>query len=360
MAEALAEDAGEREDELDWLEVEVDDALELRRELERRGLGDGLPIVPPTAERVAAMLDAGGGSPEELLAVIPPRLGRATPRALAANAVMAGCEPALFPIVVTAIRALARSEVNLAGVQTTTGPVAPLVIVHGEAVREQGFNCGHGVFGPGNAANATVGRAVRLVLLHVGGARPGRGSMTTQGQPGQFSFCIAENDAATPWESYPSSLGIDAASAITVFCANPPLHAQDHTSQDPVGILRTIAATLAVPGTNATWSGDAEAFVVLGPEHAATIARAGWSRRHVQSYLYERARLPRRALLRGGCAGMDSWPPWMKDDDDPDTLLPVIDHPELFRVLVAGGSGKHSCVVPSWGPTRSVTLPLET
>jgi len=306
---------------------------------------------------VAAML--GGRDPDELLAVVPPRMGRATRHAVAVNAVLAGCEPPLFPVVCTAIRALARPEANLRGVQSTTGPVAPVVIVHGEAVDALGFNAGQGVYGPGWAANATVGRAVRFVLMHLGATRAGAGSMTTQGQPGQYTYCIGEHTAASPWESYPRSRGVDAASAVTVFCCEAPHNAQDHTSDGPVGILRTIASVVATLGNNATWAADAEAFVVLCPEHAATIASAGWSRRHVQSYLYERARLSRRVLAQGGCAGMDSWPPWMFDDDDPDTALPVIDHPDHYRVLVAGGAGKHSSVLLSWGVTRSVTLPLE-
>jgi hypothetical protein len=145
-------------------------------------------------------------------------------------------------MVCTAVSALCRPEVNLAGAQATTGPVAPLTIVHGEAVDRLGFNCGHGTFGPGWVANASVGRAVKLVLLNVGGARSGDASMTTLGQPGQYGMCIAENTPESPWESYPASLGLDAASAITVYLSESVHNAQDHSSDRPAGVLQSIAS----------------------------------------------------------------------------------------------------------------------
>lgn len=347
------------EHEQDVFELASEEPAEVRRVLAERGWGDGLPIVVPTEARLAAFLERSGARPDALIGVVPPRLGRATERVVAINALMAGCPPELFPVVRTAVRAMCRPEANLGGVQSTTGPVAPLVIVHGEAVLRLGFNAGQGTFGPGWVANATVGRALRLILMHVGGARAGQSSMTTQGQPGQYGMCIAENLAASPWESYPASLGLDAASAVTVYFCESLHNAQDHTSTTPRGVLRTIASMAAAPGSNATWACEAECFVVMCPEHAALVASQGFTRRDVQLYLYEHARLSRGRLSFGGCAGMDSWRPWMHADDDPDQRLPVVDHPDDFRILVAGGAGKHSAVVTSWGPTRSVTLPLE-
>ncbi|MBW2232313.1 MAG: hypothetical protein JRH17_18155 [Deltaproteobacteria bacterium] len=340
-------------------ELTSEDPSEVRRLLAERGWGDGLPIVVPTEKRVAEFLAAVECDPDALVGILPPRLGEATERIVAVNAVMAGCTPDLFPVVRTALSAMCRPEANLAGVQATTGPVAPLIVVHGEAVEKLGFNSGHGTFGPGWVPNATVGRAIRLILMHVGGARAGEASMTTQGQPGQYGLCIAENLPATPWESYPASLGVDAGSAVTVYFSESLHNSQDHVSQEPDGILQTIAWMAAAPGSNATYACDAECFVVMCPEHAQCVASRGWSRRDVQLYLYEHARLSRRQLAVGGCAGMDSWRPWMHADSDPDQRLPVVDHPDDFRILVAGGGGKHSSVLTSWGPTRSVTLPFE-
>lgn len=345
--------------EFEGFELASEEPDEVRRVLAARGWGDGLPIVVPTKPRLEAFLAASGAKPEALIGILPPRLGRATERVVAINALMAGCPPEVFPVVREAVRAMCRPEANLAGVQATTGPVAPLVIVHGDAVERLGFNAGQGTFGPGWVANATVGRALRLVLMHVGGARAGRSSMTTQGQPGQYGLCIAENRAATPWESYPASLGLDAPSAVTLYFCESLRNAQDHTSTSPRGVLGTIASSAALVGSNATFAGESECFVVMCPEHARLVADRGYARRDVQLYLYEHARLTRRRLSLGGCAGMDSWRPWMHEDDDPDQRLPVVDHPDDFRIVVAGGAGKHSAVVTSWGPTRSVTLPLE-
>src|SRR6185312_16193652 len=197
----------------DWL-IEIDDESPetLMHALAARGWGDGLPVVAPTPARVDAMLAAGAGDPDEPLAVLQPRRGIVTRRAVAVNAVMAGCTPDVFAVVLTAVRALCQPEVNLRGVNATTHPVAPLVIVHGDIVERAGFNAGAGPFGPGNRANATVGRAVRLVLLHLAGAIPGSGDAATQGQPSKYTYCAAENLAESPWESYARSRGVDAPS----------------------------------------------------------------------------------------------------------------------------------------------------
>jgi hypothetical protein len=324
---------------------------------ERRGWGDGLPLVAPTAERVEAMLKdgCGGVDPDEIVATLPPRGGQATRRLLAVNAVLAGCAPGLLPVLVTVVRALARPELNLRGVNATTHPAAPLVIVHGAAVEALGFNAGLGTFGPGCRANATLGRAVRLTLLHVAGARPGGGDVSSQGQPSKYAYCIAENAGASPWESYPRSCGVDAASAVTIHCGENPHNFHDMESDAPAPILDKGASVMATLGSNNAPVSSAEFFVVLGPEHAATLAGAGWTRRDVQTYLYEKARLPAGVFRRA--FGVTQYRPWLAAlrDEDP---MPITDHPDNVRVLVAGGPGKHSCVIPSWGMTRSVTIAL--
>lgn len=327
---------------------------------EERGWGDGLPLVAPTKERVDAMLAAVPGGrapdPDEPVATLEPRLGEATRRAIAVNAVLAGCPDGVLPVVVSAVRALARPELNLRGVNATTHPVAPLLIVHGAAVGEFGFNAGLGTFGPGNRANATVGRALRFVLLHIAGARPGDGDASTQGQPSKYAYCIAENEGASPWQSYPRSVGVDAPSAVTIHCGENPHNFHDMESGTPAPILEKAASVMATLGSNNAPVSSAEFFVVLGPEHAATIAAAGWTRRDVQSFLYERARLPAGLFRRA--FDVVQLRPWIQSlaDEDP---APITDHPDNVRVLVAGGPGKHSCVIPSWGMTKSVTLPIE-
>jgi hypothetical protein len=341
------------------IELESGSPEEMLELFEARGWGDGLPLVPPTPERVAAMLGVGADAAwaDELIATLPPRFGRATRRTLAVNAVLAGCRPGLLPLLVSAVRALARPELNLRGVNATTHPVAPLLIVHGAAVREQGFNPERGTFGPGCRANATLGRALRLVLLHVAGARPGDGDASTQGQPSKYCYCIAENEGASPWEGYARSRGVHAPSALTLFCGENPHNAHDMESDAPGGILDKLASVMATLGSNNAPVSSAEFFAVLCPEHAATIAGAGWTRRDVQGYLFEKARLPAGLLRRS--FEVVQWRPWQASLGDADPM-PMTDDPENIRVLVAGGPGKHSCVIPSWGMTKSVTLPLET
>jgi len=327
---------------------------------ESRGQGDGLPLVAPTKDRVDAMLSAGvegtPPDPDEVIATLPPRLGEATRRTIAVNAVLAGCPEGVLPVLVSAVRALASPEINLRGVNATTHPVAPLLIVHGAAVEACGFNAGLGTFGPGHRANATVGRAIRLLLIHIAGARPGDGDASTQGQPSKYAYCIAENEAASPWPTYPHSVGCTAPSAVTIHCGENPHNFHDMESDTPGPILEKAASVMATLGSNNAPVSFAEFFVILGPEHAATIAGAGWSRRDVQSFLYERARIPARVLR----AAFDvvQQRPWIASLPD-DDALPITDHPDNIKVLVAGGAGKHSCVIPSWGMTRSVTRPIE-
>lgn len=325
---------------------------------ESRGWGDGLPLVPPTEARVAETLAAlpVGVDPDEVIATLPPRGGQVTRRVLAVNAVMAGCRPQTLPVLTTAVRALSRPEINLRGVNATTHPVAPLVIVHGAAVAELGFNAGLGAFGPGNRANATVGRALRLVLLNAAGARPGNGDASTQGQPSKYGYCVAENLPESPWPSYPHSLGISAPSAVTVTCGENPHNVQDHECHTPEATLDHVASVMATLGSNNAPVSSAEFFVLLGPEHAAALADAGWTRRDVQLYLYEQARLPMGRFRRA--FEITQYAPWERalPDDAPKSMLR---DPDLVRTMVVGGAGKHSCVVPSWGMTRSVTLPLE-
>ncbi len=343
--------------ESELVEVPADSPEAMFDLLASRGLGDGLPVVAPTPERVDAMLEFAEGAPDEVLFTLQPRAGLVTRQVVAVNAVMAGCPPETFPVVLTALRALSRPEVNIRGVNATTHLVAPMVLVHGEIVQAAGFNAGVGAFGPGNRANATVGRAVRLVMLHVAGALPGLGDAATHGQPAKYTFCAAENLEATPWESYPASRGIDAPSAVTVHCGEGPHNVHDaEAAGDPALILDKIASAMTSLGQNNAPISQAEYFIVLGPEHAASLGKAALTRKDVSSYLFDRARLP-ASLFHRHFQEL-AWARWMKIVDD-DHMLPMTGEPDNIKVVVSGGPGKHSLVVPSWGMTRSVTLPLE-
>jgi hypothetical protein len=232
-----------------------------------------------------------------------------------------------------------------------------MILVHGEIARTANFHGGVGCFGPGNRANATVGRAVRLVMLHVAGAKPGFGDAATHGQPAKYTFCAAENLDESPWESYARSRGVDAPSAVTVHCGEGPHNVHDaEAAGDPALILDKIASAMTSLGMNNAPISQAEFFVVLGPEHAASMAQRAMTRKDVQSYLFDHARMPAHVFRRH--FEELAWTQWMKIVDD-DHLLPMTAEPDNIRVVVAGGPGKHSLVVPSWGMTRSVTLPVE-
>ena len=313
---------------------------------------DGLPVVPPTEERVRAML--GKAPADRNLGAMPPLWRQATLEKLAVNAVMAGCEPASFPVVVAAVEAMLEPSFNLYGVQATTHPVAPLLIVHGPIARQLGVHAGSGCFGPGFRSNATIGRAIRLILMNVGGAWPGRHDMATQGSPAKFTYCIAEREDASPWG--PLRAG---ESAVTVFGGEAPHNVNDHVSTTAAGILATVADTAVSLGSNVGWYfSQSQLLIVLGPEHAATIAGDGFTRADVQRYVFEHARLPLRTLKLGGMWGIQDWPRWMMAVTDDDALLPQVPSPDDVFVIVAGGPGKHSAVVPNCTFSRAVSRPI--
>ena len=241
------------------------------------------------------------------------------------------------------------------GVNTTTHPVAPLLIVHGKVVDELGFNSGLGVFGPGNRANATVGRAIRLVLLHIAGAVPGPGDASTQGQPSKYTYCIAENQKENPWDSYPVTLGVDSESALTVHCGENPHNFHDMESENIERILDKAASVMTTFGVNNACISGGEWFVILCPEHAAAASSQGWGREDVSNYLFEKARMPAGRFREQ--FNLLAWADWMHSLSD-NELVPMTQQVENIKVLVSGGAGKHSCVVPSWGMTRSVTVPI--
>ncbi|MGH7391458.1 MAG: hypothetical protein ACREM3_18660 [Candidatus Rokuibacteriota bacterium] len=332
--------------------VEVEDSPEavLAAFVEREWC-DGLPVVPPTEDRVQAML--GGRDPARSLGPMPPLWRAATLEKVAVNAVMAGCLPEHFPVIVAAVEAMLDPEFNLYGVQATTHPVAPLVIVSGAYGRRIGVHAGSGCFGPGFRANATVGRAIRLVLMNVGGAWPGRHDMATQGSPAKFSYCIAEHEEASPWGP------LAAGDVVTVYGGEAPHNVNDHCSTTGSGILTTIAHTAVTLGSNVGWYfSQSQLLVVLGPEHAATIAGDGLTRADVQRFVYEHARLPLGMLKLGGMWGMQDWPAWMMAIRDDEARPPRVPSPDDVFVIVAGGPGKHSSVVPNCCFSRAVSRPI--
>jgi hypothetical protein len=320
-----------------------------------RGWGDGLPAIPPTRDRVARMLAVTGRRAGDVAAVLVPRLGRATVEAIAANSVMAGALPAHLPVILAAVEAVAEPAFNLQAIQTTTHPCSPLVIVNGPIARRIGIHAGGNVFGQGTRANAVIGRALRLILQNVGGARPGKEDRATHGHPGKYSFCIAENEAASPWEPLSEERGFSAGdSTVTVCGSEGPHNINDHASTTPEAIVTTVASVAATVGSNNIYLGG-EPLVVLGPEHASTAASSGWSKDDFRRRVWERAAVPLAHFARENIERFATiYPEGFKDRPAGAVARVARDWRDIM-IVVAGGAGKHSALLPTFGATRSVT-----
>jgi hypothetical protein len=334
----------------------TDELLEVNELFYRRGWTDGLPIIPPTRARVDRMIAGGGRPAEAVVGRIPPKWGEASIERIATNAVMAGCRPEHLPVVIAALEALLDDRFNLHGVQCTTHVTTPLIVVNGPLAGRLGINGGPNCFGQGWMANAAIGRAVRLALVNLGGAQPGRIDKATLGHPGKYTYCIAENEADSPWPPFHVEQGFGAEdSTVTVFAAEAPHNINNHSFQ-PYRLLDGVAGTMTTIGANNFYvMGDY--LVVLGVDHARLLDQAGWKRRHVQRYLFERARLPVGRLKFGGMyvenIERNLWPRWIERTDEA-ALVPPVREPEDIKVFVAGGPGPHSVVIPGWG-TRAIT-----
>jgi hypothetical protein len=324
-----------------------------------RNWSDGLPLVPPTEELVARAVAATGRDGQEVLGLVPPANRGATVAAVAANAVMAGCPPELTPVVVAAVEAALEPRFNLQALTTTTHPVTPLVVVHGPVVDALGFNGGPNVFGQGNRANAGVGRALRLVLQNVGEARPGETDRATHGTPGKYAYCIAENAAATPFATFHEDRGGGPVGGVTVVGGEGPHNINDHGSTDAAGVLNTIAGTVAGLGSNNLYL-RGQMLLVLGPEHAEVLAREGYDRRRIQEavHAHPRARVSIAGISEGNLDRYRRTAPHVFAGVAADGVVPMLDAPESLLVMVAGGPGKHSMLVPTFGTTEVVTAEI--
>lgn len=325
--------------------VEADDEAAALEWLHANDRTDGLPVVIPTEERVAAMVLASGFDADLAFAPMGPGNGATTIEAIAANAVMAGCRPDDMPVVLAAVQAVLQPEFDLSEMQSTTHNTAPLMIVCGPIASTLGVSGGFGALGPGHRANASIGRALRLCMMNIGGARPGESDMALLGHPGKFSYCLAEDTASSPWEPVHCSLGYSAEdSAVVIVGAEAPhsaifvADADDPRSADR--LLATVAATIANVGSNNAHFRRGAVAVALNPEHVGVLAAAGLTRRQAQERLVEMAANPRSAIrsLNPAFAGNGA-------DDDP---IPALAKPEDVLVFVAGGAGLYSTVFPSW------------
>jgi len=241
------------------------------------------------------------------------------------------------------VEAMCDPVFNLYAIQATTHPCAPLIIVNGPICDELGLHGGSGAYGPGWQPNATIGRAVRLVQLNVGGAYPGVGDMSTQGAPSKYTYCVAENEEANPWEPLHIERGFRAdQSTVTVLAGEPPHNINDHSGSTAEDILTIISGAISITGANNAYTGG-ETLLALGPEHAATIANDGFGKREIKEWLHRNARIPLERYTHETMMER-----FRKIPDGP---VPMVVEPELLMIIVLGGPGKHSSWVPTFGGT---------
>jgi len=310
---------------------------------------DGLPVVTPTEARVARMLTGARRDPDEPVGAIPPAMEPATVRTVAIHALMAGCKPEYLPVVLGAIRLMLREEFNLNGVQGTMHGVAPLMIVNGPYARKIGLHGGNGCFGPGFRANASIGRAIRLMLLNLGGGIAGVGSATVFATPLRYTACLTENVERSPWETLAVSRGYgEDENVITCAMVESPRLCYDDASQDPQRLLTGIADSMA--GLS-SWNMHvrSDMLVAMSPEQASICASAGLSRADVHRMLMGMAGRTVRDLKRGG-----NWRPERAaklgiDPADEHRFVPAIKDERDLHLIVAGGWGPLTAVSHGWG-----------
>ncbi|MEM7001877.1 MAG: hypothetical protein AAF529_13900 [Pseudomonadota bacterium] len=324
------------------------DEAAAQERLHELGCTDGLPVIVPTAERVDRMILASGQERDMVLGSMGPGNGAATIEKVAIAAVMAGCLPDYMPLVMGAVRAVLAPEFDLTEMQATTHCTAPLIIINGPARLTCGpVASGFGALGPGHRANASIGRALRLCMLNIGGARPGVSDMALLGHPGKFTYCLAEDEEHSPFPPLHVARGFQADdSVVTVIGAEAP-HSVIYSPnaddpEDADKLLKQLAVGLANLATNNAILTGGAATVVLNPEHADVLARNNLSRQAASQRLWELTHLSKadRTEFGGPFSGRH------KDDDG--ATYAAFPSPEHILLLVAGGVGLYSMVMPSW------------
>ena len=338
------------------VQAEWEDAVEAIEKCYELGWTDGLPVVPPTTQRVQQFLDYSGRPADEVLGSIPERRREVTVGKVAANAVMAGCLPEYFPVVLAATEAMLDTAFNLIGPSSSLGGAGILVIVNGPIVRELDINCRNNLFGPGNRANSTIGRSTRLILMNTCASIPGLFDRSMLGHPGKFSYCIAENETETHWNPLHVERGFSRdESAVTVFACEAPR--QVRMASKPEIILTGVADVASSLGTSMANSGSVgdTSSVVRQGQIALVVAGTsaiweGWSKEDLRQYLFSKVRRSVADLKRVEVISGDVEP------GDEERFVPLVPSPDDILAVCAGGpEGPVSALIPSWGPKVSST-----
>ena len=341
MAEALAVQFGEVR--LNSRRIEIDAAADEMEACYTRGWTDGLPVVPPTEVRVARMLQGTSRPPDAVIGEIPPNMAPLTVEKAAVNAVLAGCRPESLPIVLAAVEAACMEDFCMHGLLATTYFSSPVAVVNGPLARATGMNSGINVFGQGNRANATIGRALQLIIQNVGGGRPGEVDRATFGTPAKYGFCFAEDEAGSPWEPLSVERGFAAdASTVTLFAGGEVHGVFDQLSRTPESLAKTYAACLRrVAHPKIPMAADA--VLVVSPEHGRVFQEAGWSKADLKQALDDLLQIPGGELVRGAGDIAEGVP-----KDFAASTLPKF-RPGGLDVIHAGGrAGLFSAVIAGW------------
>ncbi|HEX3884522.1 MAG TPA: thioredoxin family protein [Stellaceae bacterium] len=322
-----------------------------------RGWSDGLPLVPPTEERVLKMLDGTSRDPQEVIGIVPPDLAAATVEKIAINAVMAGCKPEMLPVVIAAIEAVLDEKFAMHGVLATTMFVGPVVVVNGPIRRQIGMNAKGNALGQGNRANGSIGRALQLVIRNIGGGRPQEVDRATLGNPGKWTYCFAEDEEGSSWEPLSVEKGVaPGKSAVTVFAGFGLQGVVDQKSRTPESLARSFAESLKVL-FNVKSAPSADALIVISPEHHRTFRDAGWTKARVYDELYKLTQIPGEDLARGA-KGIDEG----GSPDRAGTMVPKFRAGGLMLVRAGGEAGMFSGIIGGWsssGPRGSTPVTRE-
>ena len=333
-------------------EIESSDAIEF---CFRQNWSDGLPVVPPTEARVRAMLAGISLSPEQEITYIAPRKASIPAEKVAINAVMAGCKPAYMPVIVAALKAMGDPVWGFHGPATSTMGAAVFILVNGPLAHELNINCKEGLFGPGWRANMTIGRAVRLVMRNVTGTLPGKLDRSTFGHAGKLSFCIAENEAESPWPAVHVERGYRPdQSTVTVMAAVSPQQVLNEFAQSGEEVLRSLCQHMRI---SAATGFSSEYVLIFADEHRNILVRDKWTKEKIRHYCHENTRTTRAKLKR-----LNIIPGNVTLADEAE-FVPLVPTPDDFMVVAAGGpvSGL-SVFIPGWSSaawSRSVTRPIE-
>jgi hypothetical protein len=336
--------------------AELEDEMEAMFD---RGWTDGLPVVPPTEARVLRMLEGTTRDPADMVAVIPPDLVECTVEKVAVNAVMAGCKPEYLPVVLAAVETACTDEFNMHGLLATTYFSGPVVVVNGPIARAIGMNSGGNVLGQGNRANATIGRALQLVVRNVGGGKPGGVDRATLGNPGKYTFCFAEDEGGSPWEPLSVERGFPpGTSTVTLFAGEGPRGVVDQLSRTPESLARSLAAclrTVAHPKVPMAF----DALLVVSPEHARVFREGGWDKARLRQELDEVLQLRGADIVRGAGGIAEGVPEAFAD-----ATLPKFRPGGLLIVHAGGGAGLFSAIIGGWASgavgSQPVTRPIQS